>query len=524
MKNCILLVSMLFIGFVLEAQNRSTTKILLTEAFKRKSLSEFNEPLSRLHTDYKIKYLENKPDSTCIIGIKCKGLKTNKLYLSLYSDSNTISTKRFDGNFTKERFELPHQNFNKIKIATQEEDLFENNNSIRRHGLFKQLEPIKLQILHAKNSPDFTQIYITPALGWNYHDKLMGGIAFHHNPLANNRFKYLFMPLYSSEQKSLVGNLNFSYTLFPDIQFLENMELGVHGKKYTYENFELIVDSYNINESFENTYTKLAPELKFNFSSKNTEIKHSLKLRNVQINKQVAEIHREVIGFSVTQEERSYYMNTLDYIFINTRKENPNSFLLQFEQNNQIVKSSISYNYKTNYRKYEKYFFSRVFLGGFLYKKDLHEISQDYRFRLSSWAGHHDYLYDHYFIGRSATSVEGINQQAVIKDGGFKVPTAIGQTWDWLGTVNFDIPFPGKLPAGIYADFGIFTINESNVFNQPTFVYDIGARVTLLKDVITIYFPAIFAEDIKENLDLTTENYLQKVRFTLYLNQLNPLR
>ena len=110
-----------------------------------------------------------------------------------------------------------------------------------------------------------------------------------------------------------------------------------------------------------------------------------------------------------------------------------------------------------------------------------------------------------------------------MQDGGFKVATTLGQTWDWLGTINFDVDLPGKIPFGIYSDNGIFINKEGGLYQEPTFMYSVGARFSLLRNVIDIYLPAVFSEEIKENLDLTTSNYFEKIRFSLYLNKINPL-
>ena len=131
---------------------------------------------------------------------------------------------------------------------------------------------------------------------------------------------------------------------------------------------------------------------------------------------------------------------------------------------------------------------------------------------MSGANGYEDYTYSNYFLGRN--EFEGFyTRQLVMKEGAFKVHTdylsdKIGKTDNWLGSINFTttIPkkinlfeaLPFKLPIRIFFDLGTYA--EAWGVNPPTekLLYDGGFQLSLLKDLINIYFPVVYSKSYRD--------------------------
>jgi hypothetical protein len=137
--------------------------------------------------------------------------------------------------------------------------------------------------------------------------------------------------------------------------------------------------------------------------------------------------------------------------------------------------------------------------------------------------GYNDYLFNHYYIGRT----EGtglLSHQFNETDGGFKTYTIIGETWDWLGAINIKSSLPGNLPLKLFADIGIFP-DKNNIYNSsiPIF-YDAGIQISIINNIFDIYFPLLMSKEIKDSNTLNKVKYAQTIRFTLALDKIDPFK
>ncbi|MEP7250971.1 MAG: hypothetical protein ABI683_01290, partial [Ginsengibacter sp.] len=131
-----------------------------------------------------------------------------------------------------------------------------------------------------------------------------------------------------------------------------------------------------------------------------------------------------------------------------------------------------------------------------------------YHLNMSGPKGYEDYTYSNYYFGRNEFD-KFSSQQIMIRDGGFKVRTdlladKIGKTDDWLAAANFKTNFPQKLnplqvlpikiPLKVFLDVGTYA--EAWKKNSPTgkFIYDAGLQISVLKDLVNIYFPILYSK------------------------------
>jgi hypothetical protein len=219
--------------------------------------------------------------------------------------------------------------------------------------------------------------------------------------------------------------------------------------------------------------------------------------------------------------DTSYMVNDFTYTLLNRRLINPYSVGADVQQAVNILKASVEARYRITYNNKNSGFDIRFFAGGFLWK-DLPSFF-DFLYRMSGTSGREDYLYDYTYLGR--TDYSGIwQQQFTENDGGFKVATPIGDTWDWLVAVNLKTSVPGKMPIKLFADVGTYKGARNALSGSKVLVFDAGVEVFIIRDIFEIYFPIAMSSDLRTYADGAYENYWQKIRFVLNMQKLDPFK
>lgn len=407
--------------------------------------------------------------------------------------------------------------FAKINSKTDVLEFNLKNNSSRNHGLFRKSKPLKLQMLPGIDDPDNAQLCITPLFGYNVCNGFMPGMALYNNPIPQKKISYFFLPMYGIKNITMNGIARTGFTFLPKSRSFQFIYCGVNASKFTYA-----FDYLSLN------FLRIVPEIIVHFNNRviNSTISKELMIRNVNIYKDELEYPKPNSDTAIKVNTK-YFVNEISYSLINKRKINPYSFLIKAEQGDKFVKSSVEAKYRISYNKPRKGFDMRFFAGTFLFR-DL-PVQQDFRFRLSGEYGYQNYLFDHFYFGR--TNATGVfSQQFSETDGGFKIYTPLGQTWKWLAAVNFKASIPGKVPVRLYADIGTYEgAGHSSGSNAITF--DAGIELSIINDIFEIYFPVIISEDIKKVIKLNnisyennSINYWELIRFKLCLEKADPFR
>ncbi|MEI8136359.1 MAG: hypothetical protein WCH21_03430, partial [Bacteroidota bacterium] len=158
----------------------------------------------------------------------------------------------------------------------------------------------------------------------------------------------------------------------------------------------------------------------------------------------------------------------------------------------------------------------RLFAGTFL-SGSFSEKSY-YAFRASGYNGYQDYLFESNFIGRNEYSGFGFSQFSE-KDGAMKVWTPLGQTPNWLISVNLKSPKIFILPLKVFADV---IVCDGRALNKEPFLWDAGLNITVIKDIVEVYIPVIYSDDVKKMLELNNVTRLNTIRFTFNIHKLVP--
>ncbi|CAN5199320.1 hypothetical protein BH09BAC5_BH09BAC5_12280 [soil metagenome] len=487
--------------------------------------------------DYKITAVPriNDPQNTMkdqiVVMVKNTGEINGPVCINALKDGKVVKTVWFEGfpaSEGKVGLMFPKGDYDEFKIDQPElmPEVNRKNNTYYTHGLFKKVEPIKIQFLGSFDNPDRTQLFFTPVFGANVYDKFMVGAAFYNHVIPGKKFEWALMPMYSTGDKSLVGHADVYYHWRVDHIFQE-IRFGTNVNQYHYYDVQP-EDLFNVGNIPDRrlAWTKVAPEINFEFKKPyaRSPISQSVRLRAIYLKTDYISASSNGPNSSTIEfpyQERTFY--EAEYSFKNNRHINAYDFGLNFQSGDFMNKLSMNADYHININAKKTIDF-RLFAGTFI---GTNSTNGDYRFRMSGWSpkgfSNQDYLFDNVFIGRSEQTGSW-SQQFAVEDGGFKVYSAAGQSNKWLTALNVDIPFPSKnkLLGAIhfYGDVGAY---NTTGLGSTAIMYDAGIHIAVLgKGLCDVYFPLLFSSDIKDYNSANDIKFQQMIRFTLNLNRLNP--
>ena len=206
--------------------------------------------------------------------------------------------------------------------------------------------------------------------------------------------------------------------------------------------------------------------------------------------------------------------NKVIYSLENNKTLNPFEIYAVGEFTNDFAKISAEANFQVDFKKDGKEVKVRLFGGSFLFNQT---NNARYNYRMDGIRGYNDYTYDHAYFGRNE-SKNLLSQQFAMCYGGFKIPTAVGQSNKWLVAMNVKVDIPIGIPVGLFLDAG-YGYNTSANIN-----YDFGIHVPLMDDVFEIYFPVFWSQDIQGAIDANGTTYGQLIRFILHVEKINPFQ
>jgi len=482
------------------------------------------------------------------VTLKNNGGVAGPVSVSTVKDKKNISTQWTDGFTGTKKINLYAMDFDKAVIDADQDipEINRNNNFIRASGIFKKWNKLNFRFAGGLEKPATTQIFSLPVIGWNNYDKTMAGIAMHNIFVPEKKFEYVLMPMYSTRTNSLAGGGNVSYNFYTGTKtgkehWIRKMTLELGGQSYHFADFTNTSINHLITEEKTFRFSKLNSVFTFYFNpkEKNTGYSSSLSLRVSRIDKQAAHsifsgselclCDPNTFTYNILNEVK--YFNEVNFRGENTHAINLYSFSIGIRENaaDDLFRVAGEGNYRFSYKGRNRGFDVRLFAGYVSF-----DSKSDYRLRMSGYSTTHDYVYnytqdytfEHIFLGR--TESEGIlSQQFVVAEGGFKVPTYTGQSNTWLAAINFKTSIPGRLPIKLFADLGLHDESDTPKDDRQGLMYDYGAEITIISRIFSIYFPFGYSDDIKQVYDANPDlfsSYLQKVRFEIRLEKLNPLK
>lgn len=455
----------------------------------------------------------------------------------------TVFDKAMQEYYKRWQFKHPYpEDFKKVVEEVSGKNVDATFSLLNKKGALKKQDSKKdirfASFFSFKETDKHNYIFASPAIGYNFYDKLMLGALVHNYTLPLTKFQFVVAPLYGTKSKQLNGLGRLSYTFYPGDNG-QKFELAVAGATFSGDNY---TDSTNTTHA--QRFSKIVPSLKYVFANKNprSSITRFIQWKTFLINEQGLLFTRDTVNQVdvITYPTESRYINQLQFVIENNRALYPYKGALQVEQGEGFARLAFTGNYFFNYAKGGG-MDVRLFAGKFFYLGDKTFIKQfetdRYHLNMTGPKGNEDYTYSNYFAGRNEFE-KFSSQQIMIRDGGFKVRTdylsnKIGKTDDWLVALNFTstipkiiTPFavlPFKLPIKVFVDIGTYA--EAWKTNAATgrFVYDAGLQLSLFKNTVNIYVPLLYSKEYKDYFKstITEKRFLRNIAFSIDLQNIS---
>ena len=384
------------------------------------------------------------------------------------------SNKRVNRNFYKENYTLV-QAADPLRYA----DLNGKNNYRKTKGLFKGIEPMRLQAYTGFENPTKTQIFWLPSVSYNAYDQLLLGVSLYNTTLIPKKFEYNIGPEFSTGTSELTGYASFAINQPYFSGPVRSVKYGLYFRRYHYDE--------------DLAYNRISPGVTFFFRKQNPRDPYirSLRIRGVFVQRELAQGDLAQVGKS------GYSVFNIRYTSENTKILNPSTLRVDLQTGDLFSKISVEWDQRFMLKN-RKWMILRMFGGIMPYNNNGQDVDL-FNFGLS---GTQDYLFDYYFIGRSEES--GIwSQQFFSTDGGFRSKSQV-YARDAILSTNLSLPIYSVF--GVYGDIGI-------TFPDKAFHYGYGARLALVTDFLEVYFPF----QANDRFILTESNYSENIRFVLDL-------
>lgn len=496
------------------------------EEVSKKDLSWLFDDLIQTtnHVDYKISSVRQK-DGNTTVKLKNKGQVNGPIELAAWIDDSVAQSIWIEPIGKKGFATFRGEDFDRVSIDPGKDipEILRQNNSSRTNGLFRKVEPLKLEFLIGDNEPDKTNIFWSPAIGANDYDNLMLGVLVHNMGLPNEKFTYLLAPMYSFGGKRVSGTGELQLNYLPK-RLIKKSTFGVSLRTFS--------SAKRIGVNYQNpSYYGIMPYWQGELGNRdgNTKLSQNVKISGLYRNDK----NLNTDDYNIARAG-GYIQYKLNYKLPDHRFEfkvrnefirslnreiyftDVNDQLIYVKQEEQMARVWAEVNYKWKYlRKRGSWIELRGFAGR-IYNKQYDDQTSPfnrYGMALSGAAGYQDLFLEDYFFGRFATTGSS-SQQRMENMGGFKSASWYGTTSEWMATSNLyvQLPVPGNF-IGLYADYGIF--HNGTAINGA---YDTGIGIRL-GSVFSAYFPVYMSTEMNDSFgDI---KYLQKVRITVRLNPFN---
>ena len=407
-------------------------------------------------------------------------------------------------------------------------------------------KPVKKQLKFAsffnlKETNKYSYISVLPAVGANFYDKLMIGVAIHNYNLPPSDLQFIAVPLYATGTSKFNGIGRVEYNWHPGSKGAR-LTASVSAEKFTGNSF---TDSTGHKNPLQ--FSKVVPALKYVFANKDPR-SHTMKYiqwKTFIINEDgLFFTHDNINNIDlITYPTTQRYLNQLSLGVENTRALYPYNAVLQGDQGDGFVRLNFTGNYYFNYAK-SGGLNVRLFAGKFIYTNDNSFVNQyrtdRYHLNMTGPNGYEDYTYSNYFVGRN--EFQGASSQQIMnRDGFFKVrsdllSSKIGKTDDWLSAVNLttSIPksinplelLPIKIPVKLFVDIGTYAEAWKKTSTTGRFLFDGGVQVSLFKNLVNIYAPFVYSKVYRDYFrsTITGNRFVKNISFSFDIQQLRLSR
>ena len=413
---------------------------------------------------------------------------------------------------------LPSAVWNELKIDSLVPDAKTANNVYRRHGISHRFG-LELKAFSRLNRDEKYPILLLPTTRYDQYDGIMLGLTVHNLTVPENRFRFLFSPLYSFATGGIAGTGSVGYMWYPRHTF-QDILAQVDGKTF-HDNETLI----NRSSPLYARYSKIAPSITFRLKEPSllSTVTRSVQFKGYRITED---------GFTfapdtrIIRETKNYGLAA--YSHRNGRPYNPFCYSFEGQIGADFAKISAEGCARVDYNVKNKALYLRAYFGKFFAINNDPAIYGRYELN-SSYSGVNDYLYDGSYIARNAPAKAG--QQVSYQEGGFKVPVFnnVDRSDNWLGSINLETDLPLRnWPVRLFLDAGLIPNTAPTISNNrsTTMLYDAGFSVVIVRDIVNVFVPVVMSNDFQNYLRNSYGNknyFVRGISFTIQLQHANPL-
>ena len=363
-----------------------------------------------------------------------------------------------------------------------------------------------------KDAEKYNHLFLLPIAGFNKYDGMQAGLILHNYTLPLPRLQYIAIPLWGLKSETPGGLGRVTMAFYPDKK-IKRIETSLSFSHFSNNTF---TDSLNNIKTL--AFSKIVPEIKISFSSKNerSTLNRYLLFKSYFLSESNVSFSRDTINnqnlIDYPVEKSAFHL--LRYCIENNRKLYPYQAIFNVEKAKSFAKLSLTANAFFNYPT-KGGLWMRIFAGKFQYlqrENTSTKFATDrYHLNMTGAIGYEDYTYSNWFLGRN--EFEGFSsKQIMIKDGGFKIRTdllsnKIGRTDNWLASMNCSTTLPDKInplsvlpikiPFRLFADVGTNDLCWRKNTEIERVLYDAGIEFVLLNDLIHFYFPMVYSKSFR---------------------------
>lgn len=388
-----------------------------------------------------------------------------------------------------------------------------------------------------KNCPLFSNLFrhdqtncyplkwmIYPA--YNDNDGWMAGMTLSNtHPYRIRALTWAVSPMYSFRNKKLLGQ--------GWIQYDKANRDNESNLDYTRFRLDLKTFDMDFNEKWDYTlrYFKTDPSVQFQFRHADTTgITSALSFRCIMIFEDQPVFMK---GSFIGLKNKSSFIPQLQYEWAKVHIHTQSALELKaefqkYDQKN-YLKLTATGAHRWSYLQ-DKNMGIRFFASGFMLNSERKTNSFQNQLVRGSIAliqhGFNDYTYDEYFLSRQNQSGFQDRQVSISQGGGFKTPVgsahSTGMSNNYAASINLyvDAPFKASwLPLQAYFDLGLYSRYQGGRFVSNT-MYNGGLALNY-SDVLCIYFPFIYSEELSNIYKEVHPDFFSKISFGINFEKLN---
>jgi len=411
------------------------------------------------------------------ITIENKGEISGPFVICGIKDSLILEKIWIDGFEGKKTIYYPKGSYDYICIDYFGEmpEVNRNNNFYKTKGLFKKIEPIKLQIIGSLYNPNKTQIFYHPNINWNDYNKLSLGLNIYNKFIPQSGFSFKLSSNYSFGTNNVVGRSNISYTNYSHSLIFSKIKLSLE------------LERFNWTENY--LYNKIVPSLNITINERDLRSK---KENNILILYNI--LKKEGIQKSEDPgwdsgndnvEERNQILN-ISYSHKNNKTINPYDFNLSFENGDSFTKGNFIFNHRYQITKSNS-INTRFYTG----ISNINAGHENYNLQMSAWNGSMDYAYYEKTFSRDKNG--NLSRQMFVREGGIKHYTDI-RSDNLLTSLSLDYNFYKFLSFYIEGGYA-----NGNKWNESEIAFGNGFSMEF--NGIKIYIPCFTENGLFNNQD-----------------------